>query len=219
MGDAMSLMRNSFVTVLVFGVLLVAVSSREPYVPGNGGMMPALERDQRVWIDKLAYGLSAYSLPLDLGLALPASDVPGFAWAQPARGDVIVYRHAGTGSVTRRVNRVVGLPGETVTMREGRLYINDILVSREPLRADRIVLNRGDERSEVLVFLETLPSGDSYEIYETSDDSLHDNFGPVSVPDGHVFVIGDNRDHTLDSRVIGEGGFVRVENVIGRVLG
>ena len=113
------------------------------------------------------------------------------------------------------IKRVVGLPGDRVEMRDGRLYINDELVPRDPEGVVRYRDREGDP-VEAAVYLETLPGGDVHEIYERSDTALLDNVGPFNVPENHLFLMGDNRDASLDSRASRGIGYVHRDLVVGK---
>src|SRR6187431_1436118 len=136
----------------------------------------------------------------------------------PERGDVVVFRWPGDISETW-VKRVVGLPGERVQMRHGQLFINGQAV---PLRAAGMGESENDDGSKMRAarYIETLPGGRSHPIFKVEADSPFDNTAEVTVPAGHVFVLGDNRDRSADSRVPasrGGVGLLPVENLIGRV--
>jgi signal peptidase I len=135
--------------------------------------------------------------------------------SDPLRGDVVVFRLPKDSS-TDYVKRVVGLPGDRIQMKGGELYINDTKMQHERLPdypgddlcADRPVAKR---------WRETLPNGVSYQTLDCLDNGFYDNTNVYTVPQGHLFVLGDNRDNSTDSRVLTTVGYIPLENVIGRV--
>ncbi|RKQ95155.1 signal peptidase I [Maricaulis maris] len=185
------------------------------HIPSES-MQPSLEVGDRVLVSKWAYGYSVHSLPLGLGYALPDSWNGRLAWSQPRRGDVVVFRDENQTPARNLIKRVVGVAGDVIEVREGRLYINEEVVPRmlEDVRIYR------EDRSGVAVtvshYTEVLPGDRDHEIYEQNDNDMLDNFGPVTVRPGTVFVMGDNRDASRDSRASGGPGFVPLENVVGR---
>ena len=197
--------------VLAVGfVLIVRTVLAEPYSVPTPSMVPTLLVGDQLVGSKYAYGYSKYSLPLG---QLPGIEGRLFG-RPPERGDVVVFRLPRDPSTTF-VKRLIGLPGDRIQMRQGRLYINDELVQRR--EAGRF---EGD-----LLFIETLPSTSGgaareHEIIEISDNQRHDNTPVFTVPEGHYFMMGDNRDNSLDSRVAasdGGVGFVPAENLVARV--
>ena len=112
------------------------------------------------------------------------------------------------------IKRVIGLPGDTIEVKRGRLYINNQMVEREEVgdyTVDEFVI-RPENYTE---YTETLPEGFKHNILEVSDyEPQVDNTTKVTVPEGHIFVMGDNRDRSDDSRV--SVGFVPVENLVGK---
>ena len=146
-----------------------------------------------------------FSLPL----------IPGRIFGStPERGDVAVFKLP-KDNKTDYIKRIVGLPGDRMQVRRGRLYINDELVSRQSMEPYRLKAAFGTERT-VAQYVETLPGGAQHMIIEKSDADQLDNTGVYTVPAGHVFAMGDNRDDSLDSRVLTEVGFVPIENLVGR---
>jgi signal peptidase I len=186
-------------------VLAVRTVVAEPYHVPSPSMVPTLLVGDQLIASKFAYGYGKYSSPIGL---LPDFSGRLFGHA-PERGDVVVFRLP-RDPATTYVKRLIGLPGDRIQMRDGRLYINDAMV---PRRATGTF--EGDQR-----YVETLPSGREHEIIEISDTDQHDDTPVFVVPARHYFMMGDNRDNSLDSRVTpadGGVGFVPEENLVARV--
>jgi signal peptidase I len=190
-------------------VLLVRTVVAEPYSVPSGSMVPTLLVGDELIGAKFAYGYGKYSSPIGM---LP--DFSGRLFDRaPERGDVIVFRLPRDPSQTY-VKRLIGLPGDRIQMKQGRLYINDTLVPRR---------QTGNLDGDAL-YVETLPVSDGvsreHEIVELSDAESHDDTPVFTVPARHYFMMGDNRDNSLDSRVAanrGGVGFVPEENLVARV--
>ncbi len=200
---------------VVAAVLLVLVSRTvmaQPFYVPSGSMEPTLQIGDELLASKYAYGYSRYSLPVD-----PGSLVSGRLLGRlPARGDVVVFRLPRDTAQTL-VKRVIGLPGDHLQMRGGQVWINGAPL---PLRADGVGdVEFGDGRKvAVRRYIETLPDGREHPIFKLGVSRLDDTMELV-VPADCLFMMGDNRDNSLDSRVPeaeGGVGFVPAENVIGR---
>jgi signal peptidase I len=197
-------------------------------------MMPGLLTGDRLVVTKFPYGWSWVSPSFHV---IPPMKGRLFG-RMPKRGDIVIVTPPGTR--TDYIKRVIGLPGDTLRMVDGQLYINGQAVKRQTLRPDMIPIDAnspcGSERDPALydfrtrgadgkaycrvpVVRETLPDGHSYETVELGR-SNEDNFGPVTIPADHVWLMGDNRDDSADSRVPewqgGLGGPVPWENIGGR---
>jgi signal peptidase I len=133
----------------------------------------------------------------------------------PQPGDVVVVKKEEGGRSF--VKRVVAVAGDRVQMMEGRLYINGTMVERQSLGEYNDPGN-GTGSAVLTRYRETLPNGRSYEIAELSDKEFFDNTPEFQVPPDHVFVLGDNRDSSMDSRAPGEFGFIALTHVTGRVV-
>lgn len=192
--------------------VLVTFAFAAFHIPSES-MQPVLQVGDRVLVSKFSYGYSRHSLPLGLGYALPDSWSGRVFGRDPERGDVVVVRDPGQG--INLIKRVIGLPGDRIEMRDGRLYIDDAMIPRDP---DGVVRYR--DRSgllvEAAVYTETLPGGATHPIYERSDRAALDDVGPFIVPENHLFLMGDNRDASADSRVATGLGYVHRDEVVGQ---
>jgi signal peptidase I len=190
--------------------LLIALVIRtlffQPFSIPSGSMKGTLLVGDYLFVSQYSYGYSRYSLPLSLPL------FSGRIWAsQPQRGDVVVFALPRDDS-TDYIKRLIGLPGDHIQVIDGVLYINGAPVKRE--RVSDFV---DDENGEhVRRWRETLPNGVSYETLDLQDNGFLDNTQEYVVPPGHYFMMGDNRDDSLDSRVPSAVGYVPFENLIGK---
>jgi signal peptidase I len=173
----------------------------------SGSLEPTMLVGDYFFASKSKYGFSRYSFPWGL---LP---VEGRLFASaPERGDLVVFKFPPDNS-TDYIQRLVGLPGDRVQMRSGALYINDEAVPKVRIDDFLEVLGSGRVRS-VLRYRETLPNGVSYEVLDREAEGNLDNTRVFVVPEGHYFMLGDNRDNSADSRA--GVGYVPFENFVGR---
>lgn len=196
-------------TIVIAGALALGFRSLlfEPFNIPSGSMIPTLLVGDYLFVSKYSYGYSRYSFPF--GMA--PFDGRIFE-TPPERGDVAVFRQPQNESVAF-IKRIVGLPGDRVQVVNGVLHINDVAVNRD--RKGFATASDGYSVIRFAVYQETLPNGKSYLIQERSDDDLLDNTNVFLVPEGHYFMMGDNRDNSRDSRTTSVG-LVPVENLIGR---
>jgi signal peptidase I len=201
------------VYALAFGAFLVFhTTAYASYFIPSESMVPTLQTGDHIEVAKFAYGYSRFSMPLALSPRFPTTDGRVFEHA-PKRGDIVVFAHPRTHETM--IKRLIGLPGDRIQMKEGRLYINGREVPRRFVRA---LAYRDDHGRVVHVseYEETLPGGREHEIYEQSDHGYADNTGIYVVPRGHLFMMGDNRDNSADSRFINDMGYVPMADLIGR---
>ena len=207
--------RSAVQFALVLGVLTAAkLAIAEPYYVPSGSMEPTLLIGDELLATKYTYGYSTASLPVSI-VVTPTQRVFG---ALPQRGDVVVFRSPGDPKQIW-VKRVVGLPGDRIAMKGGRLWINGTEV---PLRSDGTGEMEMENGSVVPTprYIESLPGGRDHAILKTSDGGPLDNITETVVPDAHLFVMGDNRDNSADSRVpVADGGvgLLPTANLVGRV--
>ncbi len=181
----------------------------EPFNIPSGSMLPTLQIGDYLFVSKTSYGYSENSFPLGL-----ASFQGRIMDTPPERGDVIVFKLPSDPSIDY-IKRLVGLPGDKIQVRKGRLYINGEMVDREPVGMTRSPSPVGGHES-MMEYIETLPGGVMHKIYEESDSEPLDNTDVYTVPEGHYFMMGDNRDNSQDSRVEELVGYVPEDNLVGR---
>ncbi len=191
-------------------------------------MLPRLENGDYLLAAKWPYGYSKYSLPFSVPL-IPGRILPG----QPERGDIVIFKAPPSHQVDY-IKRVIGLPGDQVQVKAGQLFLNGKPVPKQriddfeiPVSANtrcflpQFEASRADGTPVCRYpqYRETLPGGRSYEVLDLGA-TAQDDTPPVIVPEGHMFLMGDNRDNSLDSRfpaVEGQGiGIVPQANLVGR---
>ncbi len=198
------------IRTVIYAVLIALVVRTVAYEPFNipsGSMIPTLLVGDYLFVSKFSYGYSRHSFPFSM---VP---LDGRVLGEgPDRGDVAVFKFPGD-NATDYIKRVIGLPGDTIQVQMGRLFINGEAVERERVE-DFVIRDHFGNVRRLGRFTETLPNGTTHEILEESDFERYDNTPLFRVPEGHYFMMGDNRDHSEDSR--GSVGFVPVENLVGR---
>ena len=222
--------RLRFYLLLALAAWLLRSLVVAPFSIPSGSMVPSMAIGDYLFVAKWPYGYSRYSFPLQI----PSFD--GRILSRlPQRGDVVVFKKPG--EEIDWVKRVIGLPGDTVAIDNGRLVINGRPVGRNdegtvgvtispnsPCRvaagAEPVMIREADEVLCLYpLYREQLPNGRSWLVLDQVDHPQGDHFGPVRVPPGQLFLMGDNRDDSLDSRYApGQGGlgFVPVDHLVGK---
>ena len=165
----------------------------------TGSMRPSILEGDRVFVNRLAYDLK-----------VPFTTWHVAEWGAPERGDVVVFYSPADGQ--RLVKRVVGLPGDVVELRENRLFLNGAAVEYGELEAEFVAAVPEGERPVRRFAREELP-GHGHPVMAMLDRPARRTFGPVTVPAGEYFMMGDNRDDSFDSRFFGP---VPRESILGR---
>ncbi|MEW9918430.1 signal peptidase I [Marimonas sp. MJW-29] len=235
------------IKTIVYALLIAGIFRTlffQPFWIPSGSMKETLLIGDFLFVNKMAYGYSYASCPSlmlpSIGIEIDAKDICGFAdgdnsrlWGgEPERGDVVVFRHPVSGR--DYIKRLIGMPGDTVQVTQGVTYINGEAVRLEDDGTfEEEMAAQGPQRLRPRCEngpvgeggtciksrqIETLPNGVSYPILNIANQQS-DNTGLYTVPEGHYFFIGDNRDNSADSRLaqqVGGVGFVPYENLIGR---
>ncbi|HEV2603387.1 MAG TPA: signal peptidase I [Microvirga sp.] len=199
---------------VVVQALLIAVVVRtilfQPFNIPSGSLIPTLLIGDYLFVSKYTYGYSKHSIPFSPPL------FSGRIWeSEPKRGDIAVFKLPKDNS-TDYIKRVIGLPGDRIQVVNGVLQINGQPVKRERVQ-DYVTSDPFGRPQAVPQYRETLPSGTSHFIIERDGDRGYwDNTNVYTVPAGHFFMMGDNRDNSTDSRDEGSVGAVPLENFVGR---
>lgn len=193
--------------------LLIALVIRtflfQPFNIPSGSMIPTLLIGDYLFVSKYSYGYSQHSLPFS-----PPLFSGRLFGSAPERGDIAVFKLP-TDNRTDYIKRVIGLPGDTIQMVNSVLHINGVPVPRVRIE-DMIRQDVFGNVKRVLQYQETLPNGVVYTTLDEVTNSVSDNTGIYRVPEGHYFMMGDNRDNSSDSRVPSSVGYVPFENFVGK---
>jgi signal peptidase I len=180
----------------------------EPFHIPSGSMKPNLLIGDYIFVAKYSYGYSRYSFPFGLDL------FEGRFWQknEPKRGDVVVFRLPSNPKINY-IKRLIGLPGDRIQMIDGTLYINEQKVEKEY----EGIFTEEDSSVGIPIrkFVETLPNDKKVTVLDQSK-TAQDTTGIYEVPQGHYFMMGDNRDNSQDSRYLDFVGYVPEENLVGR---
>jgi signal peptidase I len=199
-------------TVIYAGLIAIVIRTFffQPFNIPSASMEATLLVGDYLFVEKFSYGYSRYTFPFG---GWPFGDkMQGRYFAhEPTRGDVIVFKYPQDNS-TDFIKRLIGMPGDTIQMKQGTLYINDKAVPKKRI-ADYIETIDG-EQHHVPQYEETLPEGKTYKVLDRDPEGALDTTEACNVPAGHYFMMGDNRDNSDDSRAA--VGYVPAENLEGK---
>lgn len=201
-------MVRSFLIAIAIALVFRSVAYEPFHIP-SGSMLNTLYKGDYIFVSKLSYGYSRFSFPLGIDLFEGRK-----FFTPPERGDIVVFRLP-TDTRVDYIKRLIGLPGDRIQVKGGRLYINDkaVAVTR---KGDIMVPDNNDGEENAVLYEETLPNGVTHNILNTQENGPVDDTPVYVVPAKHYFMMGDNRDNSQDSRYLRQVGFVPEENLVGR---
>lgn len=194
----------------IISAILIAFFIRtfllQPFTIPSGSMLPNLLVGDYLFVSKYSYGYSKYSIPFSPNI------ISGRLFGRkPTRGDVAVFRLPKDTSIDY-IKRIIGLPGDTVKVLKGVVYVNNRPLDQSLFETDYKYYKYYNPDKVLIESIEDK----SYVTLNLDSESIGDNTGTYIVPKNHYFMMGDNRDNSLDSRFIEQVGYVPYENLIGR---
>ena len=213
---------KTFIFAIAIAVLLRSLAY-EPFTIPSGSMKPNLLVGDFLFVSKFSYGYSKYSFPY--GRYIPINS--RLFYAKPQRGDIAVFKYPGDNK-TDYIKRIIGLPGDTVRIVKGVIHINDIPFEKEIIGKFEDIHRNGylekfdlyeetnDKKVKYLVIDDIAFDGVLGSSFDNDENFDLNNTKSYSVPKGHYFVMGDNREHSSDSRILSQVGFVNEQNLVGK---
>jgi signal peptidase I len=211
-------MKNNFFKILfenlktLFYALIIAVIIRsfffQPFYIPSSSMEPTLLIGDRIFVKKFSYGYTKHSFPFSPPLF--SNRVFG---KSPDYGDLVVFKTPADNR-TDYIKRLIGLPGDTIQFKNGKLFLNQSEILRTKINK-KFEIRCGSMAKEVNAFMEILPNGKEYVAVYHKLGSMQ-NTDEYQVPPDHFFFMGDNRDCSKDSRYLSSVGYVYSENLVGK---
>ena len=196
----------------LLGALVIAVFIRslifQPFYIPSSSMEPTLLVGDRIFVSKYSYGYSKHSFPFS-----PNFSNNIYFSKKPKRGDLVVFKTPADNR-TDYIKRLIGLPGDTIQIVNGILFLNDEEVVRNQIN-NSIIIKCGNFNLETETFIETLPNGVKHSVVYKKKGSMQ-NTKIFKVPSNHYFLLGDNRDCSKDSRYLDSVGYVNKVNLVGK---
>ena len=211
-------MKNKYLSIIfenlknLFYALLIAVLIRslffQPFYIPSSSMEPTLLIGDRIFVSKYTYGYSKHSLPFS-----PSIFSGRFLKKKPKYGDLVVFKTPADNR-TDYIKRLIGLPGDTVQFKNGKLFLNKEEVLRKKV-SNKYKIRCGSKSPKVNAFKEILPNGKEYIAVYNKLGTMK-NTDEYKVPENYFFFLGDNRDCSQDSRYLSSVGYVSSENLVGK---
>ena len=196
------------ISLAVLIALIIRSFFAEPFNIPSGSMKPNLLVGDFIFVSKWSYGFSKHSLPFSIPL------IPGKIFSKlPERGEVVVFKTP-EDNRTDYIKRVIGLPGDRIQIIDGKIIINDNLIIRKKLN-DFIDTDKNSSIKRIRKYKEYFFNKE-IEVLDITDQGIVDNTNLYVVPEGHFFVMGDNRDNSQDSRFTNMVGYIPIENLVGK---
>ena len=196
-----------------FIAILIALTLRtfafEPFSIPSGSMKPTLLEGDYLFVSKYSFGYSKHSFPMSF---------PSFSGRlfgkYPKRGDVAVFKFTQNTRIDY-IKRIVGLPGDTVQVKDGILYLNNTAIDRK-LKGPWRAKDRNNIMQTYTRYEENLSDNFIYDVLDATPNGMLDNTDIYTVPAGHIFAMGDNRDQSSDSRILSQLGFIPFDHLVGK---
>ena len=198
---------KTIIYALIIALIIRSFLFQPFYIPSSS-MEPNLLVGDRLFVSKYSYGYSRHSLPFSPNLTNKR-----YLSKNPERGDVVVFKTP-VDNRTDYIKRLIGLPGDTLQIINGDLYLNNKKIKRNKIKIT-ININCGNVILNVNAFEEILPDGKSYIAVYNKEGTMQ-NTDKFIVPDEHFFFMGDNRDCSKDSRFLASVGYVSFNNLLGK---
>ena len=198
---------KTLIWALLIALIIRSLIVQPFYIPSSS-MEPTLLVGDRIFVTKFSYGYSKHSFPFS-----PNFSNNRFFNKKPSQGDLVVFKTPADNR-TDYIKRLIGLPGDEIQFIDGNIYINKKKIKRIETKYSKKI-RCGNINFDTRTFIETLPNGVEYVAAYNKNGTLQ-NTKIYKVPKGHYFLMGDNRDCSKDSRFLGEVGYVKSLNLVGK---
>ena len=198
---------KTVIYALIIALIIRSFLFQPFYIPSSS-MEPNLLVGDRLFVSKYSYGYSRHSFPFSPNLTNKR-----YLSKNPERGDVVVFKTPADNR-TDYIKRLIGLPGDTLQIIEGELYLNSQKIQRNKVEIT-FNINCGNEKLNINAFEEMLPDGEKYIAVYNKEGTMQ-NTDKFIVPKEHYFFMGDNRDCSKDSRFLSSVGYVTFNNLVGK---